>query len=455
MATIGARLERLPFSRFHAGLLVMGGLGYTFEAMDQAVVAFILTVVSKPDAWNLTSVETGLLGAASYIGFFFGALLAGALADRFGRKAVMIGAVVVYCAATAGNAFVHDWHQFYVWRVAAGVGAGAESTIVAPYLSEFVASRYRGRFTAAVAGFFSFGFVGAALLGAALVPHHWRLAMLLTASPIVLILWWWKALPESPRWLERRGRIAEAEAIVDRAERETARGLNTPLPEPAADTPIPPKVGGSALANLAALASPAFRKLTAMSLIVWFALVACYYAFFTWIPTLLAQSGHTVAKSFGYSLIIFIAQIPGYYSAALLIDKIGRRGLIAGYLIGGALSALWLALANSDPMIIAAGVALSFFMNGAFAGLYVYTPEIFPTEIRVTGVGVASAFGRIGSITAPVLVGWLFPRLGFGGVFGVATGVLLAGAAAVVLLGVPTEGRSLEVIAAGETTPPS
>jgi putative MFS transporter len=94
-------------------------------------------------------------------------------------------------------------------------------------------------------------------------------------------------------------------------------------------------------------------------------------------------------------------------------------------------------------------------MNGAFAGLYVYTPEIFPTEIRVTGVGVASAFGRIGSITAPVLVGWLFPRLGFGGVFGVATGVLLAGAAAVVLLGVPTEGRSLEVIAAGETAPPS
>jgi putative MFS transporter len=446
MATIGARLERLPFSRFHAGLLVMGGLGYTFEAMDQAVVAFVLTVVSKPGVWNLTGVETGILGAASYIGFFFGALLAGALADRFGRKAVMIGAVVVYCAATVGNAFVHDWHQFCVWRMAAGVGVGAESTIVAPYLSEFVASRYRGRFTAAVAGFFSFGFVGAALLGNWLVPHHWRLAMLLTASPIVLILWWWKALPESPRWLERRGRTAEADAIVTRAEQSARQ----PLPPPAPDAPVPAKVGGSMLANLAALFSPQLRRLTIMSLIVWFALVACYYAFFTWIPTLLAQSGHTVAKSFGYSLIIFLAQIPGYYSAALLVEKIGRRGLIAGYLIGGGASALWLAFANRDPMIISAGVALSFFMNGAFAGLYVYTPEIFPTEIRVTGVGVASAFGRIGSILAPVLVGWMFPRLGFGGVFGVATGVLLAGALAVVLLGIPTEGRSLEVIAIDE-----
>ena len=453
MATIGARLERLPFSRFHAGLLLMGGLGYTFEAMDQAVVAFVLTVVSKPGVWNLTSVETGILGAASYVGFFFGALLAGVLADRFGRKAVMIGAVVVYCAATLGNAFVHNWHEFYVWRIAAGVGVGAESTIVAPYLSEFVSSRYRGRFTAAVAGFFSFGFVGAALLGNWLVPHHWRWALLLTATPIVLVFWWWKALPESPRWLERKGRMAEAEAIVERAERDTARAFG-PLPAPAADTPVLPKVGGSIVSNLLALVSPQFRRLTAMSLIVWFALVACYYAFFTWIPTLLAQSGHTVAKSFGYSLIIFVAQIPGYYSSALLVERIGRRALIAGYLVGGAFSALWLAFAGNDVMIIAAGVSLSFFMNGAFGGLYVYTPEIFPTEIRVTGVGVASAFGRIGSITAPILVGWMFPRLGFGGVFGVATGVLLAGALAVVLLGIPTEGRSLELIAAKEVDAP-
>ncbi|HWE45013.1 MAG TPA: MFS transporter [Caulobacteraceae bacterium] len=452
MATIGARLERLPYSRFHAGLLVMGGLGYTFEAMDQAVVAFVLTVVSKPNAWNLTSVETGILGAAAYVGFFFGALLCGVLADRFGRKRVMIGAVVLYCAATVGNALVHDWHQFCVWRVIAGVGVGAESTIVAPYLSEFVSSKYRGRFTAAVAGFFSFGFVGAALLGNWLVPHHWRMALLLTATPIVLVLWWWKALPESPRWLERKGHLAEADAIVARAERETERGRG-PLPAPAADTPVAPVVGGSALANLAALFSPRLWKLTVMSLIMWFALVACYYAFFTWIPTLLAQSGHTVAKSFSYSLIIFLAQIPGYYSSALLVERIGRRGLIAGYLVGGALSALWLALANNDVMIIAAGVSLSFFMNGAFGGLYVYTPEIFPTEIRVTGVGVASAFGRIGSITAPVLVGWLFPRLGFAGVFGVATGVLLTGALAVVLLGIKTEGRPLEAIAAGELAP--
>jgi MFS transporter, putative metabolite:H+ symporter len=452
LATIGARLERLPFSRFHAGLLLMGGLGYTFEAMDQAVVAFVLTVVSKPSAWNLTSVEIGLLGAASYVGFFFGALLCGVLADRFGRKRVMIGAVVLYCAATLGNAFVHDWHQFFVWRMFAGVGVGAESTIVAPYLSEFVSSRYRGRFTAAVAGFFSFGFVGAALLGNWLVPHHWRLALLLTATPIVLVLWWWKALPESPRWLERKGRLDEADAIVAQAERETEKGRG-PLPAPAADAPTPPVVGGTVFSNLAALFSPRLAKLTVMSLIVWFALVACYYAFFTWIPTLLAQSGHTVAKSFGYSLIIFLAQIPGYYSSALLVERIGRRGLIAGYLIGGALSALWLALAPNDVMIILAGVSLSFFMNGAFGGLYVYTPEIFPTEIRVTGVGAASAFGRIGSITAPILVGWLFPRLGFAGVFGVATAVLLAGALAVVLLGIRTEGRPLEAIAAGEAKP--
>src|SRR3989440_4932272 len=161
MSMISARIERLPFSRFHTHLLLMGGLGYMFDAMDAAVLAFILPVLRT--AWGLSSIQIGLLGSSTYIGFLFGALLAGMLGDLIGRRAVMMSALAFYCAASLVSAFVDTWPAFFAARVVAGMGTGAESAIIAPYLAEFVARRYRGSFTGSLAGFFSFGFVGAAV----------------------------------------------------------------------------------------------------------------------------------------------------------------------------------------------------------------------------------------------------------------------------------------------------
>ena len=451
MSEIGARLERLPYSHAHRRLLVMGGLGYTFDAMDQAIMAFVLPVVSV--LWSLGSVQTGVLGSATYIGFFFGALSAGILGDLIGRKVVMMWALAIYSVATVASAFAVDWSLFFSCRVVAGYGAGAESVIVAPFLSEFVASRYRGGFTGALAGFFSFGFVGAALFGYFLIPlapDAWRYAVFLTATPIVMLLWWRRALPESPRWLESRGRRAEAEAVVSWLEETIEREEDVKLPPPAVTSVAPVPVGGTFLGNLAALWSKPLRRMTLMSWLVWFSLTSCYYAFFTWIPSLLVKSGLTITKSFGYSLVIYLAQIPGYYSAAFLVERVGRKFTIVTYLALGGASALGLATAHDDLAITLAGFCLSFFMNGTYAGLYAYTPEIFPTEVRTTGCGTASAVGRIGAIISPIAVGYIFPIAGFAGVFGLTTAVLLLGALAVLILGIPTRGLSLEAIAAAE-----
>ena len=168
MSMISARIERLPFARFHGHLLLMGGLGYMFDAMDAAVLAFILPVLRT--TWNLSSIQIGVLGSSTYIGFLFGALLAGTLGDLIGRRAVMMSALALYCVASIVSAAADDWSSFFAARVVAGMGTGAESAIIAPYLAEFVARRYRGSFTGALAGFFSFGFVAAALLGYFIVP---------------------------------------------------------------------------------------------------------------------------------------------------------------------------------------------------------------------------------------------------------------------------------------------
>lgn len=456
--SISDRLERLPFSRPHRRLLAMGGLGYSFDAMDGAVIAFVLPILTP--LWSLTSVETGVLASATYIGYFAGSFAAGTAGDLIGRRVVMMWALAIYSLASLVSAFAESWPHFFWLRVVAGIGIGAESSIIAPYLAEFVAARYRGRFLGALAGFFSFGYVAAALLGYALVPAApwgWQAVLVITALPIGMLLWWRRSLPESPRWLEARGRHAEAAAVVDRLEADVRRAGDAPLastpesPAPAAGTAA--AVTGvhgvrpaSIVNNLAALWSARLARVTAMMWVTWAVFIFSYYSFFTWIPSLLVQSGLTVTRSFTYALAIYCAQIPGYFSGAYLNERIGRRATIVTGMLLGAGSALALAFARSDLMITSAGVALSLFMNMAAAGLYAYTPEVFPTLVRATGTGTASSIGRIGAISAPIFVGYIYPRLGFAGVFGMTTALLIIGALAILLFGPKTRGKPLEEI---------
>src|SRR5258708_30045967 len=335
-----------------------------------------------------------------------------------------------------------------------GMGTGAESAIIAPYLAEFVARRYRGIFTGALAGFFSFGFVAAALLGYFIVPafpQGWRMVLLITALPVCMLLWWRRALPESPRWLESRGNRAEAERVLTKIETEfAAGGIVLPPPEAAFASGNRPTPTGTVAANFRALWIGLQARITTMTWMMWLSITFSYYAFFTWIPGLLVQHGMSITRSFGYSLAMYVAQVPGYFSASWFNERIGRQATIATYMVLGGACALGMAFASSNGEIMLAGICLSFFMNGTYAGVYAYTAEVFPTAVRTTGAGLASAIGRIGAIASPILVGYLYPVFGFAGVFGVTTVVLLLGAIAVVVMGVPTRGRSLEDIAAGE-----
>lgn len=449
------RIERVPFGRFQWRLLWMGGLGYTFDAMDGALIAFILPAVTA--LWGLTSEQTGVLGSSAMIGYLFGAFFAGALGDLVGRRTVMMYGLAIYCVATLIAAFAPSWQVMFWWRVAASVGTGAEAAIIAPFLAEFVQKQHRGRFTGSLAGFFSYGFVFAALLGYFVIPASsdgWRIVQVISALPIVMLLWWRRSLPESPRWLIERGRSAQARAEVERIEAELTRGGRALPPVAAVELPaVRARRGGSFLANLAALWSRPVRRTTLMLWILWIAITFSYYGFFTWIPSLLVKQGMTTTKSFGYSIIIYLAQIPGYYSAALLSEKLDRKWTIVVYMLLGGVAAYFMSRAGSGPAITAAGFPLSFFMNGTYAGIYAYTPELYPTAFRTTGMGVASAFGRLGGLSAPIVVGHAYPQIGFGGVFVITTIVLVAGALAVAVLGIPTAGKSLEQIAVDAQRP--
>lgn len=441
------RLERLPVGRPHRRLQIQGGLGYVFDTVDAGVVAFLLPVVAT--LWSLGSGQVGLLGSSTYFGYFFGALAAGQVADRFGRKVVMLGALGFYCIFTLIAATSMHWVEFFFLRALAGFGTGAESAIIAPFLAEFVPSAKRGRYLGVISGFFSFGFVIAALLGKFIVPlpGGWRWVQVISALPIVIILLWRRSIPESPRYLIRMGRIDDAERVVRQLEVQC--GVTTPMVTEASGRTADELLIERKLSipeSIAVLFRQGRARRTTVAWVVWLVQTFAYYGFITWIPSLLVNRGLDISKSFTFTLVIYVMMVPGYFTAAYLNDILDRKWVIGGYSIGSGLAALGMAVAQTNTQVLIAGMALSLFLNGVYAGLYSYTPEIFPTRVRATGMATTSAIARLGAIAAPIIIGAAYGGLGFGGVFTLMVIVLAVGIAAIMIFGVSTAGRSLEDI---------
>ncbi|GAB2727313.1 MFS transporter [Arthrobacter bambusae] len=454
MASTQSLLERMDGMRVgrpHIQLALIGGLGLLFDGMDGSLVSYILPII-KP-LWHLDGAQSGLIGSALLIGIFIGSIGAGVLGDRIGRRRIMMYALALYAAATIAAAFSPSWELFFILRIIAGIGIGAESAIIPTFIAEFIPKHRRGFFVGAVAGFFALGYVSAALIGTTVVaglPEGWRIGQLISAAPIVMLLWWRRVLPESPRWLLTRGRYTEAEEVVlGLEEGRLVRAWHGPQTAAGTTAPKAPP-----LFQHVDLWRHGNARRTAVVWLLWIAVTFSFYGFFVWIPSLLVTKGMTITGSFTYSLIITIAQIPGYYSAAFLNERLSRRVTIALYLLGGAGAAFLLSQASNEGAILLTGSLLSFFMNGCYAGLYAYTPEVYGTKLRATGMGSASAFGRVGGITAPILIGAAFPALGFGGVFTMIMAVLGCAALVVLVFGLSTSGRSLEEIEGGSADEP-
>ncbi len=438
MSDLGLRLDRMRFGGFHRRLLAMGGAGYMFDAMDVGIIGFVLPVIIVE--WGLSGTQAGIVAGSSAIGGIVGALLAGRLGDVLGRRVVMMWSLAIYALATLVSAVAWSFDSFLISRIVAGIGTSAESVIIAPFLAEFAPARLRGRFIGSLTAFFAFGFIASAVIGWLVVPatdSGWRWALTITALPIVLLLWWRRSLPESPRWLERQGRGDEAKAIVDAIERECG-SLDPEHPAPAPHARVTNRV------SISALVVAPLRNRLALTLVLWGVMGCCYYAFLTWIPALLMSRGLTMSTSFGFTIAIYGAQVPGFLSAAWANDRIGRRNVVALYMGLGAIGALFLSAVQTPIGLLVASMALSFALNGAYAGLYSYTPELFPTSVRATAQGLATATSRIGAMISPILVGMLYPTFGFVGVFATALVLLLTGMMCALFFGPRTNNLAFE-----------
>lgn len=406
---ISTRLDALPFTRRHLRVLTGSGVGWALDAMDVGLVSFIITALVAQ--WSLTAQEASWIASAGFVGMAIGASVGGLLADRLGRRAVFAVTLLVYGVATGASALVGGLVLLLVLRFFVGLGLGAELPVASTYVSEFAPARMRGRIIVVLEAFWAVGWTAAALIGFFVIPSGddgWRWAFAIGAVPAIyaLVVRW--GLPESPRWLERQGRHGEAQRVVAvfEASASLGGGARRTMPHAA------PAAASSSRQRLAALWGGEFRLRTLCLWAVWFCVNFAYYGAFIWIPTILFAQGYDLVKSFGFTLIITLAQLPGYAVAAWLIEVWGRRLTLSVFLVGSAAAAVLFGTATGEAAIIWSGMALSFFNLGAWGALYAVTPELYPTSLRATGSGWAAGVGRIASIIAPLSVP---PLLALGG----------------------------------------
>lgn len=423
--TRSQRLDRLPFTRAHGRLLTGSGIGWALDAMDVGLISFVMAALATH--WGLSNTELSWLASIGFVGMAIGASVGGLLADRIGRRQVFALTLLIYGLATGASALAGGLAVLMALRFVVGLGLGAELPVASTLMSEYAPKRIRGRVVVILEAFWALGWLAAALIGYFVVPASddgWRWAFVIGMVPAVYAVVVRFGLPESVRFLELRGRVEEAEAAVRIY--ESAANVD-PVPSPAqAPTPRPP--------SWRDLWQPRFRRRTLALWLAWFGVNFAYYGAFIWLPSLLVDRGFSLVKSFEYTLIITLAQLPGYAVAAWLIEKWGRRATLASFLLGSAIAAVLFGQASTVAGLIAAGMTLSAFNLGAWGALYAVSPEIYPTALRGTGSGAAAAFGRLASIIAPLTVPFLLQAGGSGLVFGIfAIAFLLAMTAALFL----------------------
>ena len=437
---IVARIERLPTSWWQVKARIIVGTATFFDAFDALAIASVLPVVAP--LWKLTQPQIGFLISAGFLGQLVGALLFGWLAEHHGRMTAMIWSIALFSMMSLVCAFAFDYWSLLVLRAIQGIGLGGEVPVAAVFISELAKAKGRGRFVLLYELVFPIGLVAASLVGLWVVPRlGWQYMFAIGALPGLLALLLRRLLPESPRWLAVRGRHSEAEAAMAYIESETLKATGEPLP------PVKPVVSTlEKPASLADLFGPLYMRRTLVVWVMWFCAYCVNYGLAIWLPTVY----RTVFKlpleqSLKYGLITQAVGLLGTLICALVIDHVGRRLWFAWSFAAAAvaLAALAVYQAPTAEQVLTCMTIAYFFISSVNIGVYLYTPELYPTRVRALAVGTATAWLRFASIIGPTVVGTMIAS-GLPAVF--LTFAAVAGIAAAItgLFAVETKGHVLE-----------
>ena len=441
-AELVARLERLPVTPRLLLIRVIVGIATFFDGYTVLAIAFALPqLVSE---WKLTPTEVGFIISAGYVGQLFGAVIFGSVAEKIGRLRTLFITIVLFVSMDVSCLFAWSGASMIAFRFLQGVGTGGEVPVASAYINEFIGAEKRGRFFLLYEVIFPVGLMFAGMAGYFLVPiYGWRAMFVVGLIPSVLTIPLRWFMPESPRWLASKGRIAEANAVVKLLE-DSATRRGVVLTE-AVVRPIDPRA--TARSDWRELFKGIYLKRT---LTIWGLWVCAYMinnGLITWLPTLYKQVFHlSLQTSLGYGWVTSSVGVIASIICALLIDKVGRkRWYVTAFLLATVplLTLTWLGATTATEVLILATVTYAILQTVTFS-LYLYSAELYPTRLRCVGTGLGSAWLRAGSSIGPVLVGVIVADFGIRYVFSAFAAAALIGGLVTLLFAIETKGRVLE-----------
>lgn len=436
VTTVDDAIERIGLGRFQWRLFGVNGLVWASDAMEIIAIGFVIPSIIA--TFEIGSGRAGMVGSLFFAGMMLGAWGFGVLADRIGRRTVFLITIAMNAVFALASAFAPSFAVLLALRFLTGAAVGGTLPVDYALTAEYLPKAQRGRFLVYLESFWALGTVAMALIAWAVVPAQgtgaWRWIFAINALPglmgLVVRLW----VPESPRFLMLRGKTEEAKRVLERVAR-----INR-APAQVAELAAEPPVRGN---TTAALFRPALRWRTIGLAVIWFGLSYGYYGVFTWLRPIFLAQGVEVLRTYWFLVVLALAQIPGYMLAAYWVEAIGRRATLATFLLGSAVASMVFALSTAPSVVIGASLLLSFSLLGAWGALYAYTPEVYPTEVRATGMGFAGAMARLAGIVAAQLGGWLL-ALSFPAALSIYAATLAVAGFAALGLRVKTEGRALE-----------
>jgi putative MFS transporter len=434
--TVDQALSRIGTGPFQYRLLAIFGLVWAADAMQVLAIGF--AAPSLAIHFGLSIPQAVQAGTALFLGMLAGAWGFGRLADRIGRRRVLIVTVLIDAVFGLASAFSTSFEMLLFLRLLTGIGVGGTLPVDYAMMAEFLPPRHRGRWLVALEGFWAIGTILVALAawGASLWTGEqaWRWLFVLTALPAAVGFWLRLWLPESPHYLMHRGQPEQARLVLDQIARsnsaETVQWNLAAAPQ--------------RRSRMSELFSGELRRRSLLIFTTWLFVSSSYYGVFVWLPSRLATEGYGFVRGYGFLVLLALAQVPGYALAALGLETIGRRWTLMCFLVASAAGCLVFIAAGQPLLIGAALLGMSFALLGTWGALYAYTPELYPTELRATGMGMAGAMARFGGLLAPSAVG-LIIGAGFEAAIGLFAALLLLSALAIGWIDVETRGRPLDL----------
>lgn len=427
-------IQTAGVGKFQYRLFVIFGLVWLADAMQVLSIGFSAPSIAK--TFGKTVPEALQTGTFFFIGMLIGAFVFGRLADRIGRRPVLMMAVVIDAFAGVASAFAPEFAWLLVLRFITGIGVGGTLPVDYTMMAEFLPSDRRGRWLVLLESFWAVGTIFLAILALVAVywgEDAWRVIFFVTGLPALIGVVLRFYIPESPMYLNRNGKSEEARKVLQRVAKVNGNAVDIPALQPEKQE----------RKSLFSLFSQDLRRRSFSLFLAWALISIAYYGVFVYLPVKLSSEGFAFMRGQVFLVVLALVQLPGFALSAYGVERWGRKPTLIGFLLLSAVGCMLYSLGSSPFVVIGSTLLMSFSLLGTWGALYAFTPEVYPTDLRASGMGMAGAVARFGGLFAPAIIAPLMATH-FTMALAVLSAMLVGGALSIWAVDVESRNRALD-----------